>query len=148
MVTTYNLSAFLVSRNGAVRQALADNLSSGERITGSLKLAQRYVCRLMTLRGSIPYLPNHGCNFIAALRVTGMATESDVFTAFSAAQIELGPSLRSEENAEDPTNERFGKAILNSVTLLADDTLELDVSVYSLAGNPTTVKIPLSFRLQ
>jgi hypothetical protein len=144
---TVNVAAFRLNTDGTSIQALADSTCSGITVSGSSKLTQRVLTQLMTVNGSIPYAPNQGCSFISTLQVNGMASESDIFTAWGAAQIQLRPNLNLEESSSDPLDEKFQQAILNQI-VITDELVTLDITIVSQANSAANVKLPLNFQLQ
>ena len=142
-MVTYNLSFV---RTDPIAQRLVGFNDAGILVSGTQKLAERFTCRLLTRKGSIPYLPKQGCSFISNLRISGMFTEGDIFTSFAAAMLDLKPSLSAEESASDPSDERFATAILTKVTVTGE-LLLLTIQVISQAGGTINTTLPLRFSL-
>jgi hypothetical protein len=146
-MATFDVGAFIRAPSGPAIQELAGPANSGQLVTDGAKLAQRFICRLLMVQGTLPYLPLMGTQFINMVRINGLNTEQDVMTAFSGAMLQLRPQLQGEESTTDPANERFGSATLNNVTVSADNLI-LNITITSLAGFKSNASIPLNFLLQ
>lgn len=141
---TVDIQAFQYSGGNAAQQALATPTSAGTTVSGSAKIAQRYASVLLTEKGSVPYLPKLGSNFMNRLKYGGVANESDVLTAFASSQIDVAPYMRSIQSSSDPLDEQFVKATLTSIQV-AFGFVTLAVRVYTASGATTTVLLPLRF---
>ena len=124
-------------------QDLFDEESSGEICTGVQKLAQRWVLEFLTIRGTLAFLPDRGTDFVQQVRDGVLRSDPDVVTAFTLASIALRRNLRTEEDVAMPTDELFGNATLDSITLLPG-FLSLGVTVNSQAGTSRQVILPIS----
>jgi hypothetical protein len=70
-------------------------------------------------------------------------TSQDLFSAFSAAELDIRINLRTEENAAtDPEDERYKSASLISASLQGDLAV-LNIRVLSVADTARTVIYPL-----
>lgn len=124
-------------------QKLVKPSQSGAVIAGIAKLAQRFLIELLTERGSLNYLPTRGTFFITQVRAGILQTTQDLFTSFSAAEIQVGINLRAEDNLNNyPADEQYGSAQLLSAEL-NQDSAYLKIQVNSLAGTSRTVIYPL-----
>lgn len=144
---TVDLQAMRLLQNGTVVQSLADPTFSGDTVAGFDKLTQRVVSRLMTPRGSVPYLANLGTNFVNRLRSGNLSTEHDVFVVFASVQTELTSILASEEDELDPADEKFKSLVLNSLVLQIGE-LTLNLKLSDQAGTTRDIKLPIRFQLR
>lgn len=126
-----------------LQQSLFDSASSGEVCTGVQKLLQRWVLEFMTIRGSMPFLPERGSGFIAAARRGTMRTEADALVEFRFAAEEVRQNLVAEESADMPADERFAEAILDQLILTEDSGLAVSVTITSRAGNARKAILPI-----
>jgi hypothetical protein len=146
MAATYDLSMVRIQPNGAPAiQQIAGPGDTGRIITGSDKLVQKYVVILMTEKGSIPYAPKRGSNFINILKMNGMYTEADFLTAFAGAQLDLSSQLKPKPT--DPSDEQFKKATVKNITITSD-TISLMITIFTAAGTGIQVTVPITFVLQ
>lgn len=146
MAATYDLSMVRIQPNGAPAiQQIAGPGDIGRIITGSDKLVQKYVVILMTEKGSIPYAPKRGSNFINILKMNGMYTEADFLTAFAGAQLDLSSQLKPKPT--DPSDEQFKKATVKNITITSD-TISLMITIFTAAGTGIQVTVPITFVLQ
>lgn len=145
MSTTYDLAMTRTNGQNPAIQQLAGPGDSGEVVTGGNKLAQLFTVLLMTEKGSISYAPKRGSNFINILKMNGMFSEQDVFTAFTGAQLDLRVQLTPDTTK--PLDEQFNKATLNQVTI-TDTGLILSINILSQASVGTIVELPISFTVQ
>ena len=129
-------------RTGAVllQQTLFDGTSSGEVCTGVQKLAQRWLLALMTIRGSMPYRPELGTDFMLTAK-HGFQTETDVILSFNIAMVLVERQLQNEEDASWHDEDRYARAELISLTLTAT-TLSMQIRVWSRAGSAREVILP------
>lgn len=115
---------------------------SGALTTGIQKLAQRFLLELLTVRGSLRYLPNRGTSFMAELRSGQLRTSSDVVAAFARAEHYAKGQLRREQAETDPADERYQQAELLSATHTGD-RLSLRIRIVSDAGSDAVIIYPL-----
>jgi hypothetical protein len=123
-------------------QSLVTEDSSGQITTGAQKLAQRMLLELLTETGTIPYLPDRGCEFMVEARQGVWRSPLDIQSAFSAAMTDVENNLKIEESANDPADERFESAELKAVTLTAGEA-SITIQVNSLAGRSREIILPL-----
>jgi len=124
-------------------QALIQDGQSGALITGIEKLVQRFLLELLTEQGSLEYQPDRGTFFMTSLRHGIVQTSADLFSEFSAAELDVKERLKLEEDFEnDPEDERYAEAVLLSASLFGD-TATLSIQVSSIAGESRTVIYPL-----
>jgi len=146
MALLQDIRAFQPTVSGNFVQSVINPPINGTVITGPEKLAQRFIVELMTEKGSLPYRPTRGTTFITEAKTGQLATEADVFAAFSAALDTVAANLTNEESTTDPDNERYASAEINQLTL-SGDLLNVKIAVTSLAGISANITIPLTFNL-
>jgi hypothetical protein len=142
---TVDLSIFQGSRpegDVLLDQSLVGDTDSGAAITGINKLAQRFLIRLLTEKGSIPYLPNEGSEFMYEARTGHFQVVSDVYAAFSASVVDIRRSFLAEEITGEPADEQFEKAELLNVTLSGGEASVL-IKLTSRAGTSREYIAPL-----
>jgi len=123
-------------------QALVKPGESGALVTGIQKLVQRFFLELMTERASFRYLPERGCTFLMEGRAGAWRTPVDVEQSFYGSMIAIEQNLITEEDTNDPLDEKFGGAELISVSVNVD-RVTMRVRVRSLAGDSREVIYPL-----
>jgi len=109
-------------------QSLLDTETAGEICTGIQKLAQRFLIKLMTKKGSRKYAPDEGTNFMLKIQQGRIRTETDMYAAFQLAELAAGRQLRAEETDADPDDERYRKTSMTALTVspgYANVTVEL-----------------------
>ena len=126
-------------------QLLADDLDSGRVVSGTEKLAQRFLLQLMTRSGSVPQ-STVGCEFVDRLLTGNVTTESDVFVIFAASINTVSSQLRAEELADDTDDEKFAGVGIVDLTL-SGETLQLNLRLRTVAGSVTNIAVPLNFVL-
>jgi hypothetical protein len=128
--------------------------TSGKICVGVQKLAQRWLLEFVTIRGSMPGMPDRGCNFMKTALSGGFRTRRNVGAAFAAADLVIRRNLLAEEYADMPADERFGSSELlnfNIVPSAAVDQksgttavyLNMSVKINSAAGSNYTVIFPV-----
>jgi hypothetical protein len=129
--------------NTLLTQTMVKPGQSGALIAGIEKLVQRFLLELLTEQGSLGYQPVRGTAFMTALRYGMVRTSQELFAVFSSAEADVRTNLRQEEDfANDPPDERYGKAELISASLFGD-TATLTIRVTSVAGDSRNVIYPL-----
>ncbi len=122
---------------------LATETISGRAITGSEKLAQRFILELLTMQGSQPFATSRGCSFLSNAIGGNAISEFDLITTFNLALTQIQTNIQSEEAATDPDNERFENAVITRLEV--DQTrIMMSCTLYSRAGVANFLKIPLS----
>lgn len=127
-----------------VTQAFFDEASSGEICTGVIKLSQRWLLEFMTVRGSMPFLPERGADFIRAARQGRLRTEADVNVEFRFAVEDVRQNLVAEEPADMPDDERYADASLDQLLLTENGELAITVTITNVAGDTRTVVVPVA----
>ncbi len=115
----------------------------GAVVAGILKLLQRWLIQFSTEKGSVPYRPAQGCDFLKAAAMGRLRTENDVLAEFGMSQIDVETNLQQEEVEADPADERFATAVLTAIGL-QPGTVALTVAVSSLAGDATQLILALA----
>lgn len=123
--------------------ALYSEDTSGQICVGVQKLAQRWALEFLTEAGSMPYLPERGCAFMALVRSGRLRNQADVLAAFSAADIYIERNLRNEEDDTLPDDERFQSAELTTVAILPG-YLSMHVMITSRAGEARALILPIA----
>ena len=136
--------SFLLAATQAYTQLLFGPGYAGSLVNGSLKLAQRFLLHLLTIKGSIPYRATQGCNFLKYIYGGKTSSESDIFIAFSASMPDVLTNMTAEQLVTDPPNECFAKAQLTQLTL-AQNTITATIAVYSQTGDLQNINVPLFF---
>ena len=120
-----------------------DAQSTGQVVTGILKLAQRFLITFLHEPGSVKY--NYwnretpvGTTFMSQLRQGVARTNAAVSALFQLSEIAARQQLQAEETDDDPDDERYKKATLGDMTI-DGDYLMLKVTIYSLADEVTLI---------
>jgi hypothetical protein len=116
---------------------------TGQICVGAQKLAQRWLLEFLTETGSVLADPTRGCDFMTAVRQGRLRTSVNVYTTFSAADLDIRRNLQNEEYDGMPDDEKFGSAELTNVSILAG-FLRLDVKINSAAGTARTIIVPVA----
>lgn len=113
--------------------------------TGIQKLMQIFAVMFLTEKGSVPYKPKYGTDFITAVRFQRIRDESDVKANFSAAAEAVRRTLSMEANKNKPSDdERLKEAILQKFTLdKLNGKLSLFVKIVSVAGESRELFLPV-----
>lgn len=145
---TVDLAVFLGPLSGVVPQelAMADENGLSQVVTGILKLSQRFLVLLLTPRGSIPHLPEDGCDFMSQLLRGELRSELDVYSAFSASVVDIEDQLRAKELETAPDDEKFASATILHLTT-SIDSIVMKIQITSQAGTSRTVILPTSVPL-
>ncbi len=110
-----------------------------QTVSGIAALAQRFMIELLTISGSMQYLPNRGCNFLSRVRVA--KTEYDVMIAFGSSVNRVRRNLHSDETGYMPADARYGSVKLNRIVLV-EGSLRLELTVRSKANTFAHVFTP------
>ncbi len=129
-------------RDTLLSQALVQEGETGALVTGTEKLAQRFLVELLTDRGSLRYLPKRGTTFMIEARRGLWRTTTDVEQSFYGAMLTIESNLISEENVDDPLDEKYGSANILAVSVVAD-LVVLRIILQSLAGISREILYPL-----
>ena len=126
-------------------QVFADELDSGRVVTGTEKIAQRFILELLTVTDSVPQL-TAGCAFITRLATGTVTNESDVFVIFVSVLNTVVMNLKALETEDDPNEERLSSIKIESLTV-AEASLNLNLRIQTAAGTTQNISIPLQFLL-
>lgn len=136
------LSGAKPSGEAALSQELAAPGNPGMICTGIQKVVQKFLLELLTEQGSQPYRPRRGTSFMIAMRQGRVTTEFELRQAFSAASLMAQLTLRSEEQADDPDEERLTEVRLEGVSL-AGGYASLTMRLTTVAGTARRVILPI-----
>lgn len=103
----------------------------GEYVRGIELLGQMYIMELLTVKGSMKYLPLRGCGFIPRLRRA--KTEFDIMVAFCAADHAIERSLRRDVTSKTPRSERYSSATISNI-MLDGDSVQLQLTITNQDG--------------
>lgn len=118
----------------------------GEICTGIQKLAQRFLLKLLTERGSMTFRPREGTDFMTRLRLGQLRTQLDVFVAFSASLLDVKTQLLSEQLTTDPLDEKYASAsILGLVS--GPGYVAITIQIISQAGDSRQAILPIPITL-
>lgn len=145
MIKTYDIAAFAPSGSSAKpdSQLLWTETGQGLVVTGIVKLSQRFLLELLTVRGSMPYAPTRGSVLLNRAREGRIRSEIDAHTYFQYAAGQVRSTLLSEETADDPANERYDSVEILSVSFAAG-WVSYNIKLLSLAGEARTLTLPLA----
>lgn len=127
-----------------LQQDLLRPLEGGQVCVGIQKLAQRWLIEFLTIRGSMKYKPDRGCDFMQEVRSQSLRTENDIYSGFLASRSQVAANLRAEDVETDPADERYAGSELLSVVIRPDRTMVLTVEITSAAGTSRKVILPLT----
>jgi hypothetical protein len=118
------------------------------RITGIQKLLQRYAILFLTQKGSVPFFPLQGTNFVRVAQQGGMSTRESVVHYFSFANFNVRENLLQEQDnplfGDMPDDEKFESAsLVDYVIDTRTSYLYLKVRLFSVAGDSATFIIPV-----
>lgn len=130
------------ARESKLGLVLYDEDTSGKICAGIQKLAQRWALEFLTEKGSMPGLPDRGCDFMTLVRQGQLRTQLDVTQSFYAAAIRVRATLQAEEYAEMPADEKFSDVELISVAILPG-YLNIRVMIESVAGDERAIILPV-----
>ena len=136
------MGGFRPGRRVPVDLHLVTATDNGSLIAGVQKLAQRFLLELLTEVGSIRHLPGRGCRFMVEGRHGRWRTPADVSSSFYASLLDVRRNLLREETGSEPPDERFDRAVLESV-FLARDRVALRIRVISQAGTDLQLIYPI-----
>lgn len=118
----------------------------GRKLTGTEKLAQRYIIEMFTDIASMLYKQNRGGNFWSYLK-SGMINEQDVFQAFYLAKNKTAENLKAEERDSDPDDERYGDSSLSNISI-TPDSYKMTISITSIANTRVNIIWPVLIEQQ
>lgn len=118
------------------------SIKDGLAITGMRKLAQRFITRLLTTKGSVVFDPDFGSDFSTLLRSGQLRTDYDVRAIFSASVADIETQLKNEETDATPLDEQFRSVELISVTI-GSAKISILVEIISQAGDDYQIIVPI-----
>lgn len=131
------------SRSGRLDLVLYSDDNAGKICAGPQKLAQRWLLEFLTERGSMPGLPERGCDFMKFVRQGTLKTQLNVTQTFHAANMRIRVTLQNEEYEGMPDDERLDDAELLSVGLLPG-YMNLGIAITSRAGDSREILVPVA----
>lgn len=142
---SYDVAILQADSSGNVVQDMASSTNNGYKVTGRLKLLQRFMIELLTEKGSLVYLPNRGCNFVPLVRSSSTGTW-DLIAAFSTALLDIIVNMSAEDTVREETDTAEMLSSVELVSLvMGDGTMALKVKLTSQDGMSFNAVIPLSF---
>lgn len=129
-------------REVKLTQAIVKPGESGALIAGIQKLVQRFLIELLTVRGTLLYLPARGTDFMLEGRLGIWRTTNDLEQSFYSAIADLRDNLVLEESDDDPADEKFGAATLISASFIQGEVV-IRVLLTSQAGISREILLPL-----
>jgi len=146
MTTTYDVAAFQTdpANTGVVPQELW-SLTSGDGllVTGIIKLCQRFLLELFTVKGSIPFDTDRGSSLLTFVRQGNIRNDIDAYIYFQFAVQEVKQYLQSQELATDDPDEQFQTLTIDSVAF-SYTAITYHVTLTSNAGSSRVVSVPLT----
>lgn len=116
--------------------------NGGRAVSGVEKLVQRFVLELLTDKESMSLFPSTGTYLLKTLRETIIYSESQIFTAFASAMVDVENSLKAEETSDTPSDEQFGNALLTYIELQLE-RIVLTISLLAKDGQSRLISIPI-----
>lgn len=124
-------------------QELVSSQDGGALIAGIEKLAQNVLMVLLKRKGSDPYRPNAGCQFLSDAEQGAWRTVADVMQSFNLSKSDISNQIQAQEVATDPDDERYGSLSLTGV-ILSGETVSVTLVLTSVAGNNYTFLTPIT----
>lgn len=120
----------------------------GQVTTGIQKVAQTFVVRFLTRKGSRPFNPRFGTGFIPGI-LTANLTDADMAVLFREAVDDLLEQSRAEAaRPAAPADETLVNAELLAYAVPAEDQLLLTIQLQTAAGEQRTVILPVSLAIR
>jgi hypothetical protein len=117
--------------------------SNGQICTGVQKLAQRWLLEFMTETGSMPGLPDRGCEFMVHVRQGRLRTQIEIQALFSATELDVRRNLQREEYDDMPDDERLAFAELLSSAILPG-YVQIRVKINNRLGDTREIIVPVA----
>jgi len=142
---TYDIAVFqpAVKPGDESAQQLWADANTGLVVTGIVKLAQRFLLELLTVRGSMPFHLERGSALLQFVREGRIRNEVDAHTYFQYAVGQIEPNLYADELATDPPEELYTSVDVLGVTF-SRDVLSYRIKLNSAAGEFRVLSVPLS----
>lgn len=143
-MATYDIAAFQLPAHAylVTDQRLWELDGTGRAVTGILKLAQRVLLDLLTVKGSKPFDTNAGTSLLNFVRQGRIRNEIDAHTYFQYAVGELQQNMQDEETTDDPPDERFASLSIISLTFTPLQ-LAYSLKLLSMSGDSRTLTLPV-----
>ena len=111
---------------------------------GIEKLIQRYMLTLLTVKGSQPYDPEFGTDFLKYVRSANLLTYNDLSHYFNFANYEVLNLFKQYQalHADLPLDEQIDTAVLDSLTTV-DNRIQFNVKIYTKAGETVDFVMPI-----
>jgi hypothetical protein len=119
-----------------------EEAAGGRIVTGIRKLSQRFIVALLTERGSMVFFPLRGNDFVLQARQGRLRSTHDAIQAMAIAMLQIESQLLEEESEDDPLDERFARAELQSLQFVPG-AVSTVIQLYSLAGESRIVVAPV-----
>ena len=123
-----------------------DTKGRGYMVTGVYKLAQRFVVTLLNEESSPVYTFGRpvvgGTCLLSELRSGRICNEADMRAVFALAEMQARMQMSAEESTTDPTDERYKKSTLSSLTV-SPGAIYLHITTESVAGTAASVILPI-----
>lgn len=139
---TYDVAAFQLTPDTRPEVQRLWAANSGTGITGILKLAQRFLVAMLTIHGTRPFSPESGSSLLQAARTGRIRSDVDARIEFQFALSGTEDTLRAEEDAAMPDDERYADATLTGVTF-SPGFVAYRVLLASRAGGTRTLEMPV-----
>jgi hypothetical protein len=131
------------ARNSRLDLVLYSEDNPGKICAGPQKLAQRWLLEFLTEKGSMPGLPERGCDFMTFVRQGSIKTQLNVTQTFHASNMRIRVTLQNEEYEGMPDDERLDDAELISVGLLPG-YMNLSIAITSRVGDSREILVPIA----
>jgi len=125
-------------------QSLSLPYLSGAFATGVAKLLQNVVAELLTLRGSVRFDPQYGCNLVNQIGVTNVSSLSDVNHLINVAVIDVQDNMRRRIIGDEPLDEMLDRIVVERLQQELD-SVKVFLRVYSRAGESVSHHLPITF---
>jgi len=135
--------SFGVGRDQLVESRLAVPGEGGEVVAGVVKLAQRFLFRLLTIAGSMPYQPDEGSSFLVGFRENLIHTQLEAEQAFQSALVDIKRLFQAEVTDDQPLDEQLADATILSVVYLTTSVI-FHIQLTSQAGTNHKLLLPLT----
>lgn len=127
-----------------LQQTIFSPDDGGEVCTGVQKVAQRWILKFLTPRGTMKFLPTEGNDFLRQVQRGEIRTESDAQAAFNIAAVEVRESMVAEETEDMNPEDRFDAAELLQL-ILQPDGISIKVRLTTLAGDSREPILPIPY---
>jgi hypothetical protein len=142
---TYDVAAFQIPAQPfePAPQKLWELDGAGRAVTGILKLAQRVLIELNTVRGSQPFNLRAGTSLLPFARQGRIRNEIDAHVYFQYAVGELQQNLIPDELTDEPADEKFSALTILSLTF-TPVRLSYTLRLVSQDGDSRELILPVS----